>query len=70
MKSTLKSVSRRPDGSESWVVSGHGLDLSRQRELYLGIVELLDAGTTALVGGNLLHFDDLEVGARRNEQLQ
>ena len=41
------------------MVPGHGLDLSWQRELDLGIVELLDAGTTALVSSHFLHFDDL-----------
>jgi len=45
------------------MVSGHGLDLPWQRELDLGIVELLDAGTTALVRSHFLHFDDLNGGS-------
>ena len=41
------------------MMSRHGLDLARKRELDLGIVELLGGGTAAFVGSDLLHFDDL-----------
>ena len=55
----LKSVSRRTHSGEARVMSGHGLDLARKREFDLGIVELLGRRTTALVGSDLLHLDDL-----------
>ena len=50
----------RSDGGESRVMSGHRLDLPRERKLDLGIVELLDARAAALVRRNLFHLDDLE----------
>merc|ERR1719283_94662 len=57
---SLKSVSRRPDGGESGMMSRHRFDFPRQREFDLGIVELLDAGATTFVGSHFLHFDDLD----------
>jgi hypothetical protein len=42
------------------MMSRHGFDLARKRELDLGIVELLGRGTTAFVGGHLFHLDDLD----------
>ena len=41
------------------MMSRHGFDLARKRELDLGIVELLGRGTTAFAGGHLFHLDDL-----------
>ena len=58
-RDSLESVSRRTHSGEARVMSGHGFDLARKRKLDLGIVELLDAGTTALVSSHFLHFDDL-----------
>jgi len=58
----LKSVSRRTHSGEARMMSGHGFDLARKRELDLGIVELLGGRTTTFVGGDLLHLDDLDGG--------
>jgi len=55
-------VSRRTHSGEARMMSGHGLDLARKRELNLGVVELLGGRTTTFVGGNLLHLDDLNGG--------
>merc|ERR1712180_260458 len=40
-------------------MSGHGLDLPRERKLDLGIVELLDARAATLFRRHLFHLDDL-----------
>jgi len=44
------------------MMSGHGFDLARKRELDLGVVELLGGRTTTLFGGNFLHLDNLDGG--------
>ena len=55
----LKSVSRRTHSGEARMMSGHGLDLARKRELDLRVVELLGGGTTTILGRHFLHLDDL-----------
>ena len=42
------------------MMSRHGFDLPWERELDLGIVELLDGSTTAVLGRHFLNLDDLE----------
>jgi len=44
------------------MMSGHGLDLARKRELDLRVVELLGGGTTTILGRHFLHLDDLDRG--------
>merc|ERR1719277_756534 len=58
----LKSVSRRTHSGEARMMSGHGLDLARKRELDLRVVELLGGGTTTILGRHFLHLDDLDRG--------
>jgi len=58
----LKSVCRRTHSGEARMMSGHGLDLARKRELDLRVVELLGGGTTTILGRHFLHLDDLDRG--------
>jgi len=53
-------VSGRTHSGEARMMSRHGFDLARKRELDLGIVELLGGGATAFVGSHLFHLDDLD----------
>lgn len=49
----------RPLGGEAWLVLATK-DPVGQRELDLGVVELLDSWSAALAGCNLLHLHDLD----------